>query len=556
MIRFTVLNEFYKSIEGEFPKEISGTDNIHLYAAKGTTAVFQLLFSSDEPFCLTTGSRAYFSQELQRPTVRIKPSCGTAKIEKYHTINDGRRVADAILDADTAEFESTAAVFCTVDVPPDATGSISCRVDIFMSHLFSPETAIGTVNAEITVYDFRMPEKLRFYLDLWQHHTAIARAHGVPLWSDEHFMLIDRYAETLGQLGQKCVSIVVSDVPWAGQGCFARLPERANLYEYSMVPIKRCGDRFIYDFAPMQRCIDIYARHGVDTEITLFGLIGIWQRPEHGFVPQAEDRPDSLHVRYLDEDGAFRYMDKGEDIDAYISALERYFRETGQLDKVRVCADEPSDADAFAASLARLHAAAPGFKLKCAICHSEFIGKFCEIQDYVPYLTCLATEYDTISRYRDKMKDHRFLWYVCCGPQYPNTFIKSPLLQTIFIAAFTAFAGLDGFLRWNYCVYNEDPLMDIRYMMFDAGDLNFVYPSPSGKPLLTIRWYALKRAAEIFELISVARERRADVQSLLESVIPVTDINKYADGSVSEECVTSKSLENLYKELLDLVVER
>ena len=66
----------------------------------------------------------------------------------------------------------------------------------------------------------------------------------------------------------------------------------------------------------------------------------------------------------------------------------------------------------------------------------------------------------------------------------------------------------------------------------------------------------MKRAAEIFELISVARERRADVQSLLESVIPVTDINKYADGSVSEECVTSKSLENLYKELLDLVVER
>ncbi len=69
--------------------------------------------------------------------------------------------------------------------------------------------------------------------------------------------------------------------------------------------------------------------------------------------------------------------------------------------------------------------------------------------------------------------------------------------------------GLDGFLRWNYTVWPERPRESIIYRpaVFPAGDTNFVYPSNSGKPILSLRYKALERGIEDFELLKLVEER-------------------------------------------------
>ena len=58
-------------------------------------------------------------------------------------------------------------------------------------------------------------------------------------WSDAHFTVLENYAKSLGELGQKAVTLVVSDVPWAGQDCRDEYRMAANLFEYSIIPVTK-----------------------------------------------------------------------------------------------------------------------------------------------------------------------------------------------------------------------------------------------------------------------------------------------------------------------------
>ena len=59
-------------------------------------------------------------------------------------------------------------------------------------------------------------------------------------------------------------------------------------------------------------------------------------------------------------------------------------------------------------------------------------------------------------------------------------------------------------------MFNDDPRADIRYYIFPAGDTNFVYPAKNGAPLLTLRYKALRRGIELYELLERAKETAPD----------------------------------------------
>jgi len=150
------------------------------------------------------------------------------------------------------------------------------------------------------------------------------------------------------------------------------------------------------------------------------------------------------------------------------------------------------------------------------------------VDDYVPSLGTLAQEYDIIREYQGSLEGKRFLLYVCCGPEYPNTFLRSRLTESYFIGILTSYVQLDGFLRWNYTVWNDDPRADIRYGNWYAGDTNFVYPAANGAPLLTLRYKALKRGIQFYELLEQLREKNpAALEEAFALVVREKDVREY-----------------------------
>lgn len=248
---------------------------------------------------------------------------------------------------------------------------------------------------------------------------------------------------------------------------------------------------------------------------------------------KAAQWPDGIRIRYYDEDSrTYKYMRKYEEIAGYITALQNFFADKQWIDRVLVVADEPADQEKYKESLRAVLQAAPLFQFKTAINHVEFINEFKDVvSDYAPILPVLSQEWDALDAMRKEIKG-RLLFYACCGPYLPNTFIASPLAESRLLPLLCSWLSLDGFLRWNYTVWPEDPRHRLAYRtgIFPSGDTNFVYPSTGGKPLLSLRYFALKRGIEDFELAAMVRklpEGQRIMQEVWDLLIRQQDIRSW-----------------------------
>jgi hypothetical protein len=543
-LKSTLTDETYKASYGV---DAYGEDVIFeslfnkFIACRGDWGVLQLLLKSDEDFYLNVGKRPNFSPK--GPLTNIRVECTVdglpVKIFPVGFIEDDDRVykADLLLHDEVifVEKDKIQPVWIEVMIPKDTPpGNYTGRVKIYTQCMFEDEELIKVFDFNILVKDVELPEpkNFRFYLDLWQHLSNIARKHEVHLWSDEHFRVLEGYVKSLADLGQKAITVIASEIPWSGQRCYRVKNYPSDLFEYSMIRVERDGFGYHYDFSVVERYIDLCMKYGIDKEIEVFGLMNIWLDPEYGYTGIAEDYPDGIRIRYYDRnDGAFKYIRNGEEIKAYIKALEKFFIEKDLIDRVRIVADEPGDIGRYKRSLETIREVAPGFRFKSAINHSEFIEEFKNIiSDFVPVLPGVCEKWETLKELKSKVTG-RILWYVCCWPPYPNTFISSPLVESRLIGILTAFMGLDGFLRWNYTVWPEDPRNRISYRFphWKAGDTNFVYPGKDGRPILTLRYKNLKRGIEDYELLMMFKEKYGEktLESLWDKILKTRDIREF-----------------------------
>lgn len=570
MLHYGLAPDTFKLVYGNAGKFRPGLPDgmpktLSLCGGGNMTVAFQLVLCADEPWALNVGSSLWVSQREGVETIRVAAPKGVSlSIEELHEDDDRFFRADALLTQEVTEQDAgmPRAVYCELALPTGAEpGERTLTLPLFSSRFPEDERKCGEVSVTVNVFPYSLPNMRdsRFHLDLWQHLSNIARKHGTPLWSDEHFRVLEPYVASLAALGQKAVTLVVSEVPWCGQGCTDEFRMKANLFEYSIVPLTRKTDGTLEaDFLPMQRYIDLCAAYGIRKELSVYGLMNVWSSEKGRFSRIVPDDPDTLRVRVYDEaSGSYGFLRTEAELETYILLLADYFRKTGQIDRVRIAADEPADAVKYRACLERMKRLAPDFRYKAAINHAEFIADFGEdISDFVPFSSHLFKQRALLRELRRRMPEKRFLWYVCCYPDWPNTFLGSDLCETLLIGPITSLCRMDGFLRWNYTVWNDDPVKDVRYGNFRAGDTNFVYPSPAGKPLLTLRWKALRRSVRLYELLEAYRAKYGDekTDALIGTVLLKTETERFYEEGYSGRdvvCTDPEAWESLQKTLLE-----
>ena len=524
-----------------------------LVCAKNDSAAFQLIVNSDYVYSLSTAPGDWYSSrggkrpgyETSGPHKRFRVSVESpfdteVKLVEFVTDDDGAKKADMILSQSVRESDanSPSAVWVEVNVPHDAkSGEYTVSAKLYGALYNEDEQLLGTVSLPLKVMNYTLadPTNWGFYLDLWQHNSNVARKHDVPLWSDEHFAVLEKYVSSLADIGQKAVTVCVSEIPWSGQSCFENQEYGGNLFEYSIVGIERGIDgKLVYDYTKMQRYIDLCKKYGIDSEIEVFGLVNLWSYKN--FIPDklCEDYPEPIRLRYLDRaDGCMKYVRDADEIRDYVRSLEKYFIDTDQIDRVRIVADEPADADKYRASLDVLGDIAPSFRYKTAINHAEFIEEFGDrVDDLVPYLRCATKSYKTLQKYRSEYPQKRFLWYVCTGICRPNTFIRNSLVESRMIGPMTMWLGFDGFLRWNYTVWSDDPRHEVRFSRFEAGDTNFVYPAYNGDVLLSLRYKNLRRGIADYEIARALAKKTGEtaVCEMVERLVYINDKFEYYEA--------------------------
>lgn len=530
------------------------SDTISLLAARNEVVGFQVRVLSEHDFVLVIDGANWQHPLGFRPRLRFDfrvEGLPQEAIEVFligYMEGDDRRWWMETLDrAGSVEVspERPQSIFVRIRTPRAiAAGRYIGTVRFLEQSGFGDEKEIWQGKVSLDVARVQLPDvkDYHFHLNLWQHLTAIARFYHVPLWSDAHLDLIDRYFASLAQLGQKVVSLVVTEMPWSGQRCYRDGAYPSSLYEHSLIQTYRNKDGVLhFDYRVMDRIIALAAGHAMDRQIDVFGLVNIWVDEKWGFGKVAPDAPDAVRVRCYDETSqSFTYLRTAEDIRIFIRSLHDHFAELGLIDRVRVAADEPADLEKFNQSVAFVRQAGPEFQYSAAINHFEFLDDAPQgVIDFIPVLPLACKDPELTAHLTEKLhrEGGKMSWYVCCWPPFPNTFLHSPLVEGRLHGWLTHALHLDGFLRWAFCLWPADPWNRVSWRApeWSAGDMYFVLPGKDGAPVETLRYEAMRAAVQDYELIRVveqtlpAEAAKTVIDSAFARILRAGSLEEFAD---------------------------
>lgn len=456
------------------PAELAAaTSGIKLTAWRGERVNAQVVVSAD-----STQSGLRIDPAVLKGAVNIPVQANFIR----YTLADGKPQGDIL---DTADILPLAAgtnrpVWLTIDVPASAkagtyAGSVTVRSDA--------GSVDFPVSLEVLATSLPAPAEWKCHVDLWQHPEAVARWHDVPAWSSEHFALLKPSMKRLADIGQKTITTTLIEEAWGGQ-TYDAFPA---MVEWT----KKADGSWSYDY----RIFDKWVSFMLDE-------VGMKNARIHCYTMI----PWSLKFRYYDEakkthvDAALKpgSPEYDEFWGRFLKDFVAHLKTKGWLDRTRIGMDERPDA-LMRGAMATLKKHAPELEIASAINHPSELNK--DMDDVSPSIqTSGEFSAQTLKERRDSGKKTTF--YVCTSPRVPNTFTFSPPAESEWLGLFASAQGFDGFLRWAFHSWVENPLQSTDFTSWPSGDCFLVYPGDRS----SVRFERLRDGIEDFEKVRLLRE--------------------------------------------------
>ncbi|MBS4765192.1 DUF4091 domain-containing protein [Alistipes sp. kh20] len=346
---------------------------------------------------------------------------------------------------------STRPLWITVDIPRDAApGHYTSQINVKGKGV--DETL--TLHLNVTERTLPAPSEWAYHLDLWQHPAAVARVEGVPVWSDEHFERMRPTMQQLADAGQKVITATLNKEPWNNQ-CY-------DAYADMIVWTRLADGTWEYDFTVFDRWVEFMLELGIGKYINCYSMLP-WNNMLH-----YKDAVTGEFVDVKADPGtpAFREM-----WSPFLPAFADHLRRKGWLDITNIAMDERSP-EVMAEATALLKEVAPELGIALADNHKIF-KQYPYIKDMCASIFGPIEQADIAQRRSEGLTT---TFYVCCSSGFPNTYTSSAPAEATYLSWYAAAEDYDGFLRWAYNSWVEDPIRDSRFRTWAAGDTYLVYP--------------------------------------------------------------------------------
>ncbi len=429
--------------------------------------------------------------------------CGYRKPEDFAS----SLAADALdrVSSYAISANETRAVWITLDIPSNTEagtykGTIVVNAQNQNSQFFY---------LTIKVIDMVLPavNDWKFHLDLWQNPYAVARYHQIELWSKEHWDLLKPLMERLANAGQKVITVSLNKRPWGGQ--------TYDQFEAMIDWTKRSDDTWDYDYSNFDNWVQFMMDLGVTKQINCFSMVP-WGNELYYF-----DEKVKKEVKVIAPPGTPTYAEIWV---PFLKDFKSHLEDKGWNKITRIAMDERGPKE-MQAMLEILNKHAPEFGVSFADNHKSYKLYPNELKDMSVAFGHPVDEEDLITR---KENGYVSTHYVCCSDKFPNTFTFSEPMEGVFIGWYSIAAKFDGFLRWAYNSWVENPLTDSRFRAWPAGDTYLVYPDNRS----SIRFECLRDGIEDAEKIRVLREKLVSANKLevlghLNEVVKEFDITSH-----------------------------
>ena len=418
-------------------------------------------------------------------TDEFADGCGYRKPEDFAS----SLAADALdtVSSYLIRAKETRPIWVTIDVPTDVIPG-TYKSDIIL-YIEGQESLKFKLNLNIIDKTLPVATDWKFHLDLWQNPYAVARFHNVKAWSKEHWDLLKPIMGRLADAGQKVITVSLNKRPWGGQ--------TFDQFEAMVQWKKKTDGTWEYDYTIFDDWVQFMMNLGVKHQISCYSMVP-WGNEFYYF-----DEAENKEIKLKAPPGTKEYEDLWI---PFLSQFKAHLEDKGWNNITRMAMDERGPEE-MQAMLKLLNNYAPEFGVAFADNHKSYKLYPNELKDMSVAFGHPVDEEDLIIR---KQKGYTSTHYVCCADGFPNVFTFSPPAEGVFIGWYSIAANFDGFLRWAYNSWVENPLQDSRFRTWPAGDTYIVYPDNRS----SIRFETLREGIQDAEKIRILREDFAERKML------------------------------------------
>lgn len=416
-------------------------------------------------------------------TDEFGPGCGYRKPEDFPS----SLAADMLdnLECFNVEAKSVRPVWLTFAIPSDAVaGDYKSTLK-----LYAGGSKVENFEITLNVVDQVLPEPSEwlYHLDLWQHPSAVARVHNLEVWSDAHFEKMKPLMKMLADAGQKVITATLNMDPWNNQ-CY-------DAYADMIIWTKHEDQSWTFDYTIFDKWVEYMMDLGIDKMINCYSLL-TWNNKLH-YNDMEKRELVTVELKAQSKE----YVEMWS---VFLKDFTSHLREKGWLEITNIAMDERAPAD-MQAALKVLESAAPELGVSLADNHKSY-RDYPWIKDICVGAGNEVTKEEIAAR---RAKGLITTYYVCCSDPFPNMFTFSAPAESVYAAWYAVAADFDGFLRWAYNSWVENPLTDSRFRTWPAGDTYMVYPDARS----SIRFERLVEGIQDAEKIRVLRKKYTEENS-------------------------------------------
>jgi lysophospholipase L1-like esterase len=284
--------------------------------------------------------------------------------------------------------------------------------------------------------------------------------------------------------------------------------------------IKKKDGTWEYDYTAFDQYVSLAMASGIKEQINCYSMVPVGNK----FSWFDEETSETIIMEAIP--GTDKYETLWRD---FLNDFKVHLEEKGWLDITTLALDEREEEE-MKNMFSFLRQTAPEFKITMSGFYYEAINS--SIYDFSSNWRHAGKISGGVIESRKK-SNLKTTYYVACGIPKPNNFTFSPPSESCYEGWFAAAKGFDGFLRWAYNSWPENPEIDSRYTKWPSGDTYLVYPDARS----SVRFERLREGIQDYEKIRILRKELAENTSM-EALAARERLNNFLNS------IDNKTLDN------------
>ncbi len=531
------------SLAKVFPNKIYGERINSAQVVKGQSFSFQIALRGDAStysFNINSKIEKYITVYKVGYVPMTTPAYDSCCDDDYLTKEKGMcpdplfPIVEKVVDVG----DEYASLWFCVDLP---TTVLADEYDITVT-FFENGCSVAEEKIVLNVHDFVLPEQELLFTQ-WFHTDCIADYHGVDVFSETHWALIEKYVAVATAHGLNMLLVPVLTPPLDTEVG----GERTTV---QLVKIEKCKDEYRFDFSRLERFIDVCLKCGVK----YFEINHMFTQWGAKYAPKVIATVDGVEKKIFGWETEATSCEYVEFLNQLVPSIIETFVKKG-IEKNRIyfhVSDEPGDSCIveYEGAYRVLEKLIDGCEQVDALSHFSFYEKkivrtpIVAIDSIEPFL-------------KAKVKN---LWcYYCCSQHewVSNRFMAMPSYRNRIIGVQMYKCSIVGFLHWGYNFYNlqfsKGKINPYEVTdaggRFPSGDSFSVYPYEDGATP-SFRMKVFKNALEDISLLKLLEQKigKQEVDALIDRVAGMEITFKTYPKN-------EEFFQNLYNEIFKLLYE-